>query len=405
MLRFFAFKMLRGGGKFTNLSFLLSLISMTMGVAILILAMGIVSGFEKTIRDSIIDFTGHIVLQKGGYITEDISEKKNEIEKVLGQDVEVSPFINTQAVITNKGKVSGILLQGLDTQSFKKVLSLEKRLIAGAFEINDSQRSPKAVVGKSLVKRLGLKVGDRMAVVIPKPSRTQSNKFNPRIARFEISGVVDFGKNEYNERFVIVGNRSVQRLLGLNKKAFEGIRILLANPETAIVAQGKLMEAFGYPYSVRAWQDFASIFFQALEVEKRVIFLVLLTLVIVATFNTASALFINVMKRYKDIAVLKAMGASPTLILKIFSLQGIVIGFVSTLVGAGIGLLLCYIVSQFQFIDIPPDIYKIDHLPIDIRFNDVGAVMLASFILSFLATLIPAYRGSKLLAVEGLRYE
>ena len=146
-------------------------------------------------------------------------------------------------------------------------------------------------------------------------------------------------------------------------------------------------------------------FFEALKLEKMVLFIVLSVMVIAASFNTCSSLFISVVKRYRNISILKALGAGPDVILKIFSIQGLLIGFVGTFLGVLFGLFLVYIIANYSLVDMPADIYKIDRLPISLDWLDIAKVSCFSFLISFLASILPAMKASKTLPVEGLRYE
>lgn len=392
--------MIRGGGKFLGITAFLSVVGLVLGVGVLIAAMAVVSGFEKTIRDSVVDLSGHIVLLKRGTYLDDIEKLKKETKEIIGPS-KMSPFLHLEAMLPYKGKVSGIVVQGVDSKSGHRVPMLQKRIVKGKWDLSKNN----VVLGKEIAKRMGLKVGDQIKVVVPKPSKTKSDRFKPQLTRARVSGLIDLGKFEYNDRILMADNRLAQKMLKLKPNVYSGLRIMLSDADRAPPLSHELSGKLGYPFYSKNWYQLNQNFFEALKIEKMVIFLVLSVMVLAASFNTASSLFISVVKRYSEISVLKALGAGPSYILKVFSIQGIIIGFIGTALGVMFGFFLIYILANYSLVDIPADIYKINKLPIDIRWVDVAIVASVSFILSFLASLIPAYRGASLAPMEGIRYE
>lgn len=396
-----SYKLMRGGGKFLGLTAFLSIVGLVIGVGVLIATMAVVSGFEKTIRSSVVDLSGHMVLLKRGTFLSDIEVLEKKTKEIIGES-QLSPFLHMEAMLPHKGAVSGVVVQGIDSINGSRVPLLQKRIITGEWV---SPKEKTIVLGKEVAKRMNISVGDQINIVVPKPSKTNSSNFQPKLTKVSVAGLIDLGKFEYNDRILIADNRLVQHMMGLKEGVYSGLRIMLPDAEQAQVKSYELGTKLGYPFYTKNWYQLNRNFFEALKIEKRVIFLVLSIMILAASFNTASSLFISVVKRYGEISVLKALGAGPNFILKIFGLQGVLIGFVGTLFGIFFGFGLIYILANYSLVDIPADIYKIDRLPIDIRMTDVVIVGTVSFVISFLASLIPAYRGAKLSPMEGLRYE
>lgn len=400
MLEFWlSMRFLKGAGKFIGISSKLSIAGLIIGVGVLLAAMAVVEGFQKTIKDSVIDLSGHIVLIKRGTYLSGIDELKKKINNTIPKYT-ASPFIHAEAMLPHNGQVRGIMVQGMAKDGVRAP-SLKKRLIKGKWPSS----SEHILIGKELAKQMDIKIGDTLKVVVPMPSKVNSNQFQPKLTEVRLSGIMDFGKYEYNERMLVTHNELVQKMLGLNAKAFSGLRIMLPDSETAVVDASKISQALGYPYYTRSWYELNLNFFEALKLEKMVLFIVLSVMVIAASFNTCSSLFISVVKRYRNISILKALGAGPDVILKIFSIQGLLIGFVGTFLGVLFGLFLVYIIANYSLVDMPADIYKIDRLPISLDWLDIAKVSCFSFLISFLASILPAMKASKTLPVEGLRYE
>lgn len=395
-----SFKLIRGGGKFLGITSFLSVVGLVIGVGVLIAAMAVVSGFEKTIRDSVVDLSGHIVLLKRGTYLDDMASLEKETKRIIGPS-RMSPFLHLEAMLPFKGKVSGVVVQGIDSKKGHRVPILKKRIVEGEWKLGKEH----ILMGKEIAKRMGIKVGDSIKIVVPKPSKIKSDRFRPQLTRAKVSGLIDLGKFEYNDRIIMADNRLAQKMLKLKPNVYSGLRIMLEDAESAPRLSHELSGKLGYPFYAKNWYQLNQNFFEALKIEKMVIFLVLSVMVLAASFNTASSLFISVVKRYSEISVLKALGAGPSYILRVFSIQGIIIGFIGTLLGVAFGFFLIFILANYSLVDIPADIYKINKLPIDIRWKDVALVASVSFLLSFLASLIPAYRGSKLSPMEGIRYE
>lgn len=393
-------RLLRGGSNLLGLPAKLSLLGLILGVAVLLTAMAVVSGFERSIRESVIDLSGHVVLIKRGSYLTDIDELSRMLRQTHS-DFVASPFLHAEAMLAHEGKVSGIMVQGIEPDGVRRK-ALQSRILSGSW-MQDYDRD--VLLGKELGQRLGIAVGDSLRIVVPKPSSNNSNEFQPRLTRVRVVGFVDLGKYEYNERLILAGNALVQKMLAVKEGSYSGLRMMLPDPQLASQWAFDFSQAAGYPYVFRSWYELNLNFFEALKIEKVMLFLVLSVMLVAASFNTASSLYISVVKRYRHIAILKTLGMGPRSLQKIFSYQGLLLGLLGTMMGVLLGLLLVFLLANYSLVDMPADIYKIERLPIFLHWSDILWVSLCSLLLSFFASLLPARKAARSLPVEGLRYE
>jgi lipoprotein-releasing system permease protein len=405
------FRFITSGRRFLSLPSMLSLIGMTLGVACLVVAMGVVSGFEATLRESITDVFGHVLVISRSSSIQSLDSVLGRMKKAAPTAQAFTPFLQFEGVIAHDQKLSGVVVQGIDPESVTHVLNLQKRVVRGAFNFKAPSGAadadiPRALVGKGLEKKFSLKVGQTFQIVLPQPAHENSTGFSPKVQRFVLAGVLDLGKNDYNERYIVTDLKSAQTFLGVGDH-FSGIRIRLAHAEDARQAALSLGNELGSSYIIMDWVEVNKNLFEALSLERVVIFLIVMVMVVSASFNISSQLFVSVLQRFSDISILKAIGCSPQDIRKIFTLQGLFFGMAGTFFGLVLGLILCFlfVVLQKFYVLLPGDIYKLDSIGVDIRFFDLSSIVLAAFLVCLISTVFPALRGSKLSAVEGLRYE
>lgn len=388
-----------------SLPSILSLVGMTVGVACLTASMGVVSGFEATLAKTITDVYGHVLIINRSSSLQNIEDIADRIQKAVPQVQAYTPFINIEGVIAHNSELSGIVLQGLDPATVEKVLNLKNRLIAGKFDLTKDGDTPRALVGKGIQKKYNLKVGDVFQVVLPTPNNG-ANTFSPRVQKFLLAGVLDLGKDEYDTRFIVTSLKSAQAFLGVGE-AFSGIRLRLSDPALAPQATLALLKELGNAYWINDWTEVNKNLFEAISLERVVIFFIILVMVIAAAFNISSQLFVGVLQRFSDISILKAIGATPRDIKLIFTLNGLFFGVIGTIAGIILGLILCglFIVIQKFVVIMPVDVYKLDSVGIEIRPIDLLSIIGSSLLICLVSSLLPAIRGSQLNPVEGLRYE
>jgi lipoprotein-releasing system permease protein len=289
-------------------------------------------------------------------------------------------------------------------------LKNEPRLIKDGKPVGKIKRDG-LILGKELSRRMGVVKGDVVSMVSP-VSRITPVGLIPRMKLFKVVGVFESGMYEYDANLSFISLESAQKFFSM-KDGVSGIEIRVSDIEQAGVIASVLQEKLGFPFFVRDWMRMNKNLFSALQLEKVVMFIILILIIFVAAFNIISTLFMLVMEKTKEIAVLKSMGASRGSIMKIFSYQGLVIGVVGTLLGCAAGFTIVpnlneivgFIESLFGIVAFPSDVYYLDRLPSEIQYMDSFLIIIFSIVICFVASLYPAWRASRLDPVDGLRYE
>lgn len=391
--------------RFFTLTTSLSVFGMAMGVASLVVSMAVFSGYVTTLEQTVQDAVGHILVFKRGSADQEAMLK--EIKPMVKGLIAQTPFIYAEAILANKGKINGILIEGVDLPTVRSVLNIDSRMIAGKFDLSHGPDEPvKIVIGKGIAERFELKVGDIVSIVVPLASEYQASAFRPKLGKFQVAGIINYGRYDFDSRYVMMPLKDTQNFIEL-KDRITGYRLKIEDPYQSRAIVQEISGKFGPEYWARDWLDMNRNLFEAAKLEKAVLFFVLMILVVAAAFNIGNTLFISVVQRYRDISVLKTLGASDQTIRRIFSWQGLIVGAVGALIGIGSGLALCRVFeyAQVRWKLIPPDVYKIDHINLQVRGLDLLAIIGASLVVCYLATLVPARRGARISPVEGLRYE
>jgi len=389
-------------------SSLFAVLGLIMGVASLVTAMAVMSGFESTLKSAVVDVTGHVRVVRGFNSNEKWEELDAKVRdgEPTAEIRGVSRFTFVEGIVTHQGQISGVILQGVDPQQYQTVLNFSNRIIQGVQGLDTTAESvPRALIGKGISQKLNLKAGDKFRVVLPIADRIDPNKFHRRIKEFQVGGVLDLGKFDWNERMMVTDMTVTQELAEIGDR-YSGLIYRFSSAEKAREASFRISQKLGGTYSVRDWHDLSENLFEAVRIERVVIFFVVLVIVIVAAFNISSSLFVTILRRYSDIAILKALGARRRDIILIFSLQGLFVGIVGVVGGSLVGKLLCEIlqVLQHKFRLVSGAVYKLDNIDVLIRWQDLTAIFIATIIICLIATLAPAMRGAKLNPVEGFRY-
>jgi len=401
-----AVRFVSAGRRLLTLPSMLSLVGMAVGVACLTVAMAVVSGYESTLKDAIIDVFGDVQLVRRG-------EKTQNVEAILGQLKEIAPeaqtftpFVTLEGLVAGGGRLSGVQIQGIDAKTVEKVLRVRNRVIEGEFNFEPRDGMPAALVGKALAKKFDLKVGKPFKVVIPTLSKSDSTNFSPKIQSYVLTGVLDLGKADYDERTVMIDLRSAQAFAGIGEN-FSGIRIKLSDHGLAPEVAARLARKLGPQYWTMDWTEVNKNLFEAVKIERVAIFFIILIMVIAACFNIASGLFVSVLQRYGDISILRAMGFSRKDVARVFVYQGLFFGVVGTMAGLALGVLLAiaFVIAQRFVVLLPVEAYRLDHVGIELRPWDALAIIAAATVICLLSTFVPARRGAQLDPVEGLRYE
>ena len=410
--------------KFISLNTWISIAGVGLGVMALIVVIAVMSGFSKDLRDKILGTNSHIVVSN---MNQAMVENYNDILKKIRSMKGVTaaaPFIMNQVMLINGDRVSGVVARGIDPDSEGVVSDLGKNMISGTvfdlkvksnhFKKKKSRQGKKRagiILGKELSRRMGVGVGDIVSMVSP-VSRVTPVGLIPRMKLFKVVGVFESGMYEYDANLSFILLKSAQKFFSM-KNGISGIEIRVADIEQAGDIASIIQKELGFPYLVRDWMRMNRNLFSALKLEKVVMFIILILIIFVAAFNIVSTLFMLVMEKAKEIAILKSMGASCTSIIKIYSYQGLVIGLVGTLLGCAAGFVIVPNLNEIVgFIEVvfgieafPSDVYYLDSLPSKIQYMDSLLIIIFSVVICLAASLYPAWRASKIDLVDGLRYE
>jgi len=410
--------------KFISLNTWISIAGVGLGVMALIVVIAVMSGFSKDLRDKILGTNSHVVvsnMNRGMVENYDgILKKVRSVEGVMA----AAPFIMNQVMLINGDRVSGIVVRGIDPEKEETVSDLGKNMVSGTVsdlktkssfsgEIKGREKKNRAgiILGKELSRRLGVGVGDIVSMVSP-VSRVTPVGLIPRMKLFKVVGVFESGMYEYDANLSFILLKSAQKFFSM-KNGVSGIEVRVADIEQAGNIASVIQKELGFPYLVRDWMRMNRNLFSALKLEKIVMFIILILIIFVAAFNIVSTLFMLVMEKAKEIAILKSMGASCSSIMKIYSYQGLVIGLVGTFLGCAAGFVIVpnlneivsSIESIFGIVAFPSDVYYLDRLPSKIQYMDSFLIIIFSVVICLVASLYPAWRASKLDLVDGLRYE
>ncbi len=379
---------------------IISIVGITVGVAALLITLAVMSGFLWGIKEKLLENTPQVVIFKiAGKFTEYEEFGKNVFSDIP-QIKAWEPFVYSQALASKGQTVQAITVRGFIPDKDKKIMALDKKIILGKYDLSDDK---KVIIGKDLALALGISVGDSFNLMSPFGRKTPLG-FLPKVKKVYVSGIVDFGMYEYDSTFVGMNLKAAQKFFDMGNSV-TGIQLKVEDPYKVEIVKKKLEERISYPYVVRTWMDMNKSLFQALQLEKFAMFLVLALIVLVASFNVSSLLITKAREKRKDIAILKTIGADNSFILKTFLWQGLIIGFTGTILGMIIGLVSIYIADTYKLVKLNPEVYMISYLPLKISFVDVLAVFVASMIICFISSIIPARMSSKEVPAEVLRYE
>ena len=378
----------------------LSFLGLVLGVAALVASMSVMRGFESSLKQAMIDVTSDIQIIKKGKLIESWDEFSQEIQKIDPSIQKMAKFAYTEAVIASKGKVSGVLIQGFDFDQVSEILNLNSRVREGS--LNSAPGT--VAIGQGLAKRYGLKIGDEVYLAVSLATPFEDDNFKRQAQSFKIAAILDFGKNDWNERLVLSHLPDFQALTQIGDR-YTGAFVKIADSEKAPELSHKIENELGSRYAVLNWYEVNKNLFKAVKYESVVIFFVVFLIVVVAAFNISSTLYVLIRQRYQDIAILKALGSTQKNIQIIFVMQGLFVACLGCLCGFFVGYLLSqgFMFLQSQYTLISGSVYKIDRIDIRLSWIDFFFIFIATTTACLLATYPPARKGSRLTVVEGLR--
>lgn len=418
---FIGLRYLKAKRKSTFISIItfISTAGVALGVMALIIVLAVMTGFEEDLKEKILGTNAHIVVLKSGGTIEDYPKLIERLKGVKGVEAE-TPFIYSQVMLSSGNNVSGVVLRGVDTKTDRLVTNLHRSLVEGKLSDLDTAPPPLAsegvprpgiIIGRELARNLNLYLGDTLNVISPMGNITPLGMV-PKMKQFRVVGIFNTGMFEYDSTLAYVGLGEAQEFLSLGN-AVTGIQLKVTDVyRTGELAQ-EINRLLGFPYHARDWMQMNKNILFALKTEKMVMFIILTLIVLVAAFGIASTLFMVVLEKTKDIAILKSMGATGRSIMKIFVLEGLIIGIAGTAIGVLSGLLVALnlepIVSFIQRVTgfelFSKDVYYLDHFPSQVVPSDVILISVTAVLISLVATLYPSWQASRLPPAEALRYE
>lgn len=428
---FIALRYLRAKKKqaFISLITWISVMGITVGVTALLVVIAVMTGFGEDLKKKIVGAYSHIIITEFGKSSfegyDEIIEKVGKVENVVA----VAPFVLNQVMLTTPGRSSGVVLRGVDPDLEENVTDLKKNLIEGELKfltLNiSSERETRQngagkpgkktgyniILGKELARSLDASFGDTITVISPKGKLTPMGMI-PRMKKFKVCGVFDSGMYEYDSSLAYISLEAAQTFFRMGKTV-TGLEVKVTDIYKTRTIMEKIENELGFPYHVRDWIDMNKNLFSALKTEKIAMFIIMALIVLVASFNIISSLIMVVMEKGKEIAILKSMGATNGQVMKIFCINGLVIGVTGTLLGFFGGIIIvdnldpivAFIEGLLHIKIFPGDVYQLEKLPAQMETVDALVILSGSLVISFLATLYPAWRASRLDPIEAIRYE
>jgi lipoprotein-releasing system permease protein len=396
------------GNGFISFIALVSMSGIALGVAALIVVLSVMNGFQRDVRDRMLSVLAHVEIFSPTGSMPDWQKTLNEAMR-NPQVVGAAPYVDAQALLTRQDSVNGVRLRGVDPSLEPRVTDLAKETTTGKLS-NLKPGEFGIVLGSELAANLAVTLGDKVTLVAPEGSVTPAGML-PRLKQFTVVGVFESGHYEFDSSLAMIHIADAEALFRL--PAPTGVRLRLQDMQKAPEVAHQLARSLSGDLYIRDWTKQNQTWFSAVQIEKRMMFIILTLIIAVAAFNLVSSLVMTVTDKQPDIAILRTLGAQQRSIMKIFFVQGVTIGFIGTAIGVALGSAIAASIPTIvpliehalgvQFL--PPSIYFINELPSDLELGDVTRIGLMAFVLSALATLYPSWRGSRVRPAEALRYE
>ena len=394
---------------FVSVISLTSIVGMALGITVLISVMSVMNGFQKEIRERILGVVSHVQISGAGSRLDDWRKVAEEAKK-HPQVVAAAPYISEQALLSFEQAVKGAAVRGILPEYENQVVDLARHMKSGQLA-NLRAGEFGIVLGVDLARALGVMVGDKLLLIAPQGQVTPAGIL-PRLKQFTVTGIFDVGHYEYDAGLALIHLEDAQKLYRMDHQV-SGVRLRLKDLYQAPQVARELASMLSVDAYISDWTRINANFYRAVQIEKRMMFFVVILIVAVAAFNIVSTLVMAVTDKQSEIAILRTLGAPPGSIMKIFIVQGTLIGVIGTLLGLAGGIALALNIDVVvPFIEhligvkfLAKDVYYISELPSDVQFVDVAVIAVVSFALCLLATLYPSWRAARVNPAEALRYE
>ncbi len=389
---------------FISLISFISVAGITVGVIALIVVLSVYSGFTDGLRDQILGLNSHIVVQQFGGTMQNYEQTREQILQI--EDVEgATPYLYSQTLLSSPAGGSGAILRGIDPATAKGVINLPEQMIQGSIDdldIEGEDSIPNVILGKNLAQDLRVNVGGKVRLISPSGPLTPMGII-PKIKTCRVSGIFESGMYEYDSSLLYMSIADAQQFLETGDIA-HGIEVVVNQKKLnrADDIAAAIVESLDSRFIARDWMSMNHNLFAAFKLEKIGMFICLALIILVAALNIISALIMVVMEKSKDIAILKSMGATSASIMRIFFFQGAVIALTGTVLGVIGGLGLCELLSRYQFIELPSNVYPMTTLPIKVLPVDVVIIAVSAIVITLLATIYPSWKASKVQPAEVL---
>lgn len=402
-LRFLRF---RGKESFVSLITVISIAGVAVGVMTLMVVMSVMSGFDRELKEKFLGIYGNVVITSSGLL-QDYPELIDRV-KTVPRVMAAAPFIGGQVILRTRSRALGVNLRGIDPAAEVEVSRLGHYLQEGTLDLTADQ----ILIGAQFARICGLRIGDRVIVISPGEGLLPGAA-GARRQSFTVAGIFKSGMAQYDLELAYVNLPAAAELFGFGS-GVNGISLKIDNVEYAHSAKLEIEKILPQPrYQVRSWMELNKPLFAAIQVEKNLMFLIVMLITVVASLNIASTLIVSVKEKTRAIGIFKALGATEAMIRKIFTIQGLLIGFIGTLIGVGTGLLLIgrinhvadFISAHFGIEVFPPDVYYFESIPARINPLETAIIAGCALLISILASLYPSWRAARMEPVQALRYE